>query len=331
MKNFRYNLEKYSGPSSRYICPQCGQKEFVRYIDNETKNHLNENVGRCNRIEKCGYHFTPKMYFDKSGILPGRTLQIINKAETKSIGYCDEKLVLKSLQTDNKKCNLFQFLVKHFDETSVRKSFQKYFVGVSNKWNNATLFWQIDNQKRIRCGKIMHYNTSTGKREKNKFSWVKNEDKQTEMQQCFFGLHLIDYFPNYTIGIVESEKTAMIAELFFQENMIWLASGGLNGLNQDKFNDLIGRKIILFPDLSSKDSQNSAYYLWKFKAKEISKNLKMGVKINNYLELISSDFEKENQFDLADFIIQNQKLKASQNADETLNETIVKSKLRMRS
>lgn len=230
MKNFRYRLEKYSGSSSRYICPQCGKKEFVRYIDIETKNHLNEFVGRCNRIEKCGYHFTPRIYFEKNGTPPNSSLKKINKIETKGTGYCNETIFLNSLQNENINCNLFQFLIKHFDEISVRKCFQKYFVGVSEKWNNSTLFWQIDKQNKVRCGKIMQYDSISGKREKNKFSWIKNEDKQTEMQQCFFELHLIDYFPNYTIGIVESEKTALVAELFFREKILWLASGGLLGL-----------------------------------------------------------------------------------------------------
>ena len=33
---YRYSLEKYKGPNTRHICPRCGKKEFVRYINNET-------------------------------------------------------------------------------------------------------------------------------------------------------------------------------------------------------------------------------------------------------------------------------------------------------
>ena len=53
---------------SRFICPNCGKKELVRYIDLETGNYIDETVGKCNRIENCGYHFTPKMFFEKNGI-----------------------------------------------------------------------------------------------------------------------------------------------------------------------------------------------------------------------------------------------------------------------
>ena len=37
---------------------------FTRYIDTENNNqYINDNVGKCNRLDKCGYHYTPKQYF----------------------------------------------------------------------------------------------------------------------------------------------------------------------------------------------------------------------------------------------------------------------------
>ncbi|WP_289055354.1 PG0870-related protein [Carboxylicivirga marina] len=67
MPDIRYSLEKYKGRSTRYHCPQCHQRTFTRYVDNHTNKHLSDYTGRCNRVEKCGYHFTPKMYFVKNG------------------------------------------------------------------------------------------------------------------------------------------------------------------------------------------------------------------------------------------------------------------------
>ena len=64
MNTYRYQLEKYRGRSTRYSCPQCGRKYcFTRYIDTETNQYINERVGKCNRLDKCGYHYTPKQYF----------------------------------------------------------------------------------------------------------------------------------------------------------------------------------------------------------------------------------------------------------------------------
>ena len=63
--NYRYQLERYRGRGTRYTCPQCGWKyTFTRYIDTENNNqYLSERVGKCNRLDKCGYHYTPKQYF----------------------------------------------------------------------------------------------------------------------------------------------------------------------------------------------------------------------------------------------------------------------------
>ena len=63
--SYRFILEKYRGLSTRYTCPRCGRKHtFTRYIDTENNNnYISDNVGKCNRLDKCGYHYTPKQYF----------------------------------------------------------------------------------------------------------------------------------------------------------------------------------------------------------------------------------------------------------------------------
>ena len=65
MSEYRYQLEKYRGPRTRHVCPQCHRKQsFTRYIDTHNNNeYINDNVGKCNRLDKCGYHYTPKQYF----------------------------------------------------------------------------------------------------------------------------------------------------------------------------------------------------------------------------------------------------------------------------
>ena len=65
MSNYRFTLERYRGLSTRYTCPQCGRKHtFTRYIDTENNNqYISDNVGKCNRLDKCGYHYTPRQYF----------------------------------------------------------------------------------------------------------------------------------------------------------------------------------------------------------------------------------------------------------------------------
>ena len=66
MNTYRFILERYRGISTRYTCPQCGRKHtFTRYIDTENNNqYISDNVGKCNRLDKCGYHYTPRQYFE---------------------------------------------------------------------------------------------------------------------------------------------------------------------------------------------------------------------------------------------------------------------------
>ena len=65
MTQYRYQLERYRGRSTRHVCPQCGRKNvFTRYVDTENNNiYISDNVGKCNRLDKCGYHYTPHQYF----------------------------------------------------------------------------------------------------------------------------------------------------------------------------------------------------------------------------------------------------------------------------
>ena len=66
MNDYRYQLERYRGRGTRYVCPQCRRKQsFTRYIDTHNNNeYISDNVGKCNRLDKCGYHYTPKQYFE---------------------------------------------------------------------------------------------------------------------------------------------------------------------------------------------------------------------------------------------------------------------------
>ena len=90
---------------------------------------------------------------------------------------------------------------------------------------------------------------------------------------------------------------------FFDEKIIWLASGGLMGINERKLQDLSEREIILFPDLSANNSKINAYDEWKSKAEFYGNKLNIEIKINQFLMHFSSTSDRENQADLADFIL----------------------------
>ena len=60
---YNYSLQRYTGPASRYTCPNCGAKHsFTRYVDAKGE-FLHETVGRCDHESSCNYHYTPREYF----------------------------------------------------------------------------------------------------------------------------------------------------------------------------------------------------------------------------------------------------------------------------
>ena len=80
MNQHPYILQPYKGMNTRYRCPECNyrDKTFVRYIDTETRKHLADHVGRCNRESSCGYHYTPKQYFQDNRACQPHTMPYIN-------------------------------------------------------------------------------------------------------------------------------------------------------------------------------------------------------------------------------------------------------------
>ena len=154
----------------------------------------------------------------------------------------------------------------------------KYHVGHAK--NGMTIFWQIDEQGKVRTGKMMLYK-SDGHRNKDvsyNFDWVHssltrrwdeeqhafvserpypfpnlyNPDKE-EARPCIFGLHLLDaYGPNATVCLVESEKTAIIMATQYGNHacQVWMACGGLENISRDKLKAIIDRRrrIVLYPD-----------------------------------------------------------------------------------
>lgn len=63
MSEYRFHLQKYR-PGSKTACPECGRKAcFTRYIDETGEISFPGNVGKCDHINSCGYHYTPKEYF----------------------------------------------------------------------------------------------------------------------------------------------------------------------------------------------------------------------------------------------------------------------------
>ncbi|WP_185739491.1 DUF6371 domain-containing protein [Gramella sp. Hel_I_59] len=301
---YKYTLEK---KSIKHICPRCYKKRFVRYVDSETNEYLSHLVGRCDRELNCAYHYPPKYYFKDLSepyfpILENRVVD--PKLELRTSFHNSREL--ERTLINNGKNNLIQFLHRTFDQLKVAKMLKDYKVGTASNWHNATIFWQIDEEEKIRGGKIISY-TQTGKRTKY-INWVhaiqiKNRKINSfHLRQCLFGLHLLNHSQKI-IAIVESEKTACIMSLLF-DKYLWLATGSLGGLTENKLKPIIGRKIILYPDLGVKENSNSPFEQWYLKQKMFEKK-GFDIAISDLLERKGTDKHRQKGYDIADYFLDN--------------------------
>lgn len=181
-KNYKYSLDN---SSKKFICPNCHKKTFVKFIDNETQQYLNDIDGRCDRENKCGYFKKPA----KNCITRITTYNI-----TKTQPTYHNPLVLQQFCNTKQQSHFITYLLKHFESQKVLQAIKTYHIGTTNYWNSATVFWQIDTKNVIHGGKIMLYNGDTGKRIKkpyNHVSWIHKQLKIPNfvLQQCLFGLH----------------------------------------------------------------------------------------------------------------------------------------------
>jgi hypothetical protein len=291
-KAYKYSLKG----NKKYICPKCGRKTFVPYFDNETSEILNLTVGKCDRENNCQYHFTPKEFFHRKGVPMPEYTFVKNKDEdiVKPVSFIDESYFNPTVSAfkDN---NLFQWMINLFDDDKWKEdcynAISKYKIGSAN--GRSTVFWQIDIDNKIRSGKVITYKKN-GKRNKDIFppvKWVHVLLKLNDfnLKQCFFGEHLLLNEEDKTVAIVESEKTALLMSVF-RPNMIWLASGGSEGLSSDKCKVIKGKSVILYPDLKQFDK-------WKIKADLY------GFTISTELESVATQEMRDNGDDILDYLL----------------------------
>jgi hypothetical protein len=311
MNNYRYILEPYKGINTRFECPGCGKKHiYTRYIDTHSNQYLPFDFGKCNREINCGYHknpynekFTADLKFDQDKKIEPFNIWL-KKHENSQPSFHPFSLVQKSLKQYEHNAFVI-FLYSKFGESITARLINEYFIGTSEKYrksgNGAVVFWNIDINGKVRNGKIIGYDPTTGKRIKEPFvlqNWVHTTLKieNFNISHCYFGEHLIRKYPFKEIAVVESEKTAIICSVFLP-NYVWVSSGNLRGITFEKSKVFKGRDVILFPDLSE---NGKAFQIWENKLDEI-RSLTKSIKISDTLEKLAPNEEKLKGYDLEDY------------------------------
>ena len=296
MEYHKYSLAK----KGKAICPACKHKSYVLYLDNATGEPLHSTVGKCDRADNCGHHYSPKEYFrdnnisfDKKEYAPVQALKANLLSMKPQPSYIDESIFKKSLRGYENN-QFVKWLSGIVGEDAAMKAIEMYHVGTSK--NNGTCFWQIDTQSKIRAGKIIQYD-SNGHRRKDvapPVQWVHSLLKlpNFNLKQCFFGEELLRDVTKM-VAIVESEKTAIVGSIYLPD-IIWLACGGSEGLSIEKCQVLKGRDVVLYPDVGM-------FSKWSEKAKELSKFC--NVRVSDLIETKATDAERQAGYDIADYLI----------------------------
>ena len=301
MNTYRYTLEKYRGLSTRYTCPQCGRKHtFTRYIDTENNNqYISDNVGKCNRLDKCGYHYTPRQYFTDnphksenrdmcSFVRTNRENERMNAnrhssrpAPPKSkVSVLPDGIVRATEGCDSAHMRW----IEHTYGTVPRREVQSLYR--TGGLMDAVIFWQRDIEGRVRTGKIMHYDEWSGRRLKQEGSigWVHSIVRREgelpedwELKQCLYGEHLLNAYPDKIVAVVEAYKTAHVGAILMPD-MVWLATDSLQGLTAERLAPLKGRTVVFFPD------EGRGYELWSQRLPAIAEEVGFTYRISTFME-----------------------------------------------
>lgn len=339
MNEYRYILEK---GSKKHLCPYCGKRTFVRYIDTKTGNYLPEQYGRCDRESKCSYLLNPyldgyaKMVYEREqgspAILPNtwrpQPIKAIPQPTTDPV-FFDFETFKQTLQPERYVKNTFIQNLLHrvkypFNVEAVTKVIELYRLGTvaSGYRAGANTFPFIDIKGNVRAVQVKEFdeqNHTTGTdflhsiiekhNTRNNIplpEWLEAYIKQDKRVSCLFGEHLLSTYHSNPVALVEAPKTAIYGALYFGFPDEIQNFVWLAVYNKSSFSfDKL--KVLKGRDVFvfpdlSKDG--STFEEWKQKAIEFEKQLP-GTRFifSDLLERAASTKQKEQGADIADILI----------------------------
>lgn len=147
---------------------------------------------------------------------------------------------------------LCSYLSEVFEPKAVLSATARYRI--YSRRGGWTVFPFIDADARCVDAHLMLYNVdghrAKGERYNNDWLMRLMSKKERRAPWPVFGEHLLKERPAAPVGIVESEKTALIAAICC-DAYIWVAVGGKSNFTADRCRALKGRECFIFPDLDA--------------------------------------------------------------------------------
>ncbi len=336
---YRFIFEK---GSRKHICPECGKKRFVRYIDTKTGEYLPEQYGRCDREANCGYHLNPyqdgysKMIWDKENgkrsSFPIRwkppTTRKVQQPPAEPV-YFNFEAFKRTLQPEFYENNvfiqnLFNRVPYPFDPAEVTKVIEFYRLGTipGGYRAGAVTFPFIDIKGNVRAVQVKQFdetNHTTGtdflhsllakhysNNGRQQPEWLETYMNQEKKVSCLFGEHLLNKFPSNRIALVEAPKTAIYGTLYFGLPETPDQYLWLAVYNKSSFSlDKVKPLQGRFVDVFPDLSKDGGTFReWEAKAKEFERQLPgTQFKMYDFLELEALEADRVNGEDIADYLI----------------------------
>ncbi|MHA8070263.1 DUF6371 domain-containing protein [Aquirufa ecclesiirivi] len=319
MKLYKYSLDK---SSRKYLCPKCGKKKLVRYVNSITGELEGSEFGRCDREVSCGYSLYPKLEnVEFSKIERSLTIRRGNSNHIKT-----QKQVfipwetLHSTFLGYNECSFFTFLSKKgIPDELLEKVIEMYYLGTiqTGYLSGALSIPFINEEDNIAFVQVKMFNESNNTIKTNALhtllnrnsgnDWVNEYEKNEQKVTCFFGSHLLKRYPNSPVVLVEAPKTAIYGACYYgvpksENDFLWLAVYNKSSLTEDKFKILEGRKILLIPDLSI---DSVTFNEWKDKALLFARKLNStNIIVFDFLERCAPADLRNSGGDFADYLAQ---------------------------
>ena len=162
-----------------------------------------------------------------------------------------EPTIIKRLQRQRN--TFIDFLLTLFEQPKVAAAVERYCIGGDSMCR--TIFPNIDQEGRCVGGAVIPY-LANGHRDKSKGASNihaelrrKNKTLPTQADQVLFGSHLLRLYPTASVGVVESQKSAVILSIIYPQ-IVWVATAGITNFNERLLSSIYDRNVIAYPDFN---------------------------------------------------------------------------------
>lgn len=183
--------------------------------------------------------------------------------------YMNFERYVQPFESDAELSALYKAFSGVVSPSVVADIFAAYHVGLAAvEGHNYTIFPQIDCKGRVHTAKAVEYMPG-GKRSKKAggVNWLHNlcfTDKENyNLEQCLFGLHLLEGKPEALVIVSESEKNALAIAMVLADyrtiDFVSLSCGGKENFKPAMLEPLKGRRVLVVPDVDAAEAWGNTF------------------------------------------------------------------------